>query len=148
MAAITVSTQSEPILTHGGLTKRIWREYAASGDTAADSTFTTTLGRAKRLKAIYIVYDAAPTYTTNITVDLDAGLGATYDVTALITISTADSAQVVTWFPGQTTAIETGAVPLGVIDYIFGKSDQLVINVPDGGGTVGCTVQVVWEELR
>ena len=147
MAVITVTKQSEPILTHGGLTKRIWREYGVSGG-AADDTFTTTLGRAKRLKAIYIVYDAAPTYTTNITADLDAGLGATYDVVGLITISTADSAQYVTFWPGATTAVETGQVPLGAIDFVFGKDDQLIITVPDGGGAILATVQVVWEELR
>jgi hypothetical protein len=145
MAALTVTRIAENFQYEGAKCKLV-TEYAA-GSGAQDDTFTTTLAKPKKLLDITLIYSAAPTYSTNITADLDAALGAAYDVTALLTLNTADNIQVVTYYPGQTTAIETGALPLGVFELIFAANDQLIITVPDGGGSVTVTCRVRWIQM-
>lgn len=156
MAAVTSQTlTSEPILTYGGHTKRLWRE-SGIGAAATDDTLTTTLGRAKKLRGIFIVYSAAPTFTASVTVDLDSGQGASYDIVGLFTLTTADASgtgfRYMYYIPGLTTVptlwTATGYQPLGNFDMVFGKDDQLIVNVPGGGGAITSKVTVLWEELR
>lgn len=156
MAALTVSLAQETIIKDGHV-KKLVTEYAAGSGTT-DDTLTTTLVRPKKLLGIYWKYSAAPTYTPSLSAALDAGLGATYDIDPLVVATTADAAgsgQTYSyWIPGLTTAptlwTATGYNPLGgsADEFIFGADDQLVVNVPDGGGAVTVTCRVVWEQLK
>ena len=144
---ITVSQSKDQIFQNGYVT-RMTKEYGQSSGDAGTDTLTSTLVRPKRLKAIFVEYDDSPTYTTDVTVDLDSGLGTDYDITGLITINTASDIQSCRFLPGVQTALHTGYVPLGNIDFVFGADDQLVVQVPDGGGAIKATATIVWEEMR
>lgn len=147
MAAITTSLNKDVIFQNGFLT-RLVRESGTSGGTE-DDTFTTTLARPKKLRAISIEYDANPTYTTDITVDLDSALGAAWDIASFIIIETGSGTQSVQYFPANPTAAHTGTLPLATLhEFMFAANDQLVITVPDGGGAILANVVVYWEELR
>ncbi len=131
MAALTPVLSSDGAIQYGNRTTRLAKESATVADNSAVDTMTTALAKTKRLLYVTVSYSGSATYSSSVTVGIDSGLGATYDVLPVLE-STTDNLQDVILRPDS--------------DFILASDDQLIVTIPDGTG-VGETVVVVWEQL-
>lgn len=124
MAAITVNKRSVP----NGTGETLVEFYGTSGATQADTFTTPTVDAGGRwnLVCVIVPYDAAPTYTgTALTVTIDSGNGAAYDV-ALTNAS--DNTRYFIYLPTKDIPLLPG--------------DAIVVATPSGGGSVKSSVSV------
>jgi len=135
MAAITPVLSNDGAIQYGNRTTRLAKESGTGVDNAEADTLLTALTKTKKLMYVTVSYSANPTYTASVTVTLDSGLGASFDVDTETNLleSTPDGQQDVFLQPAT--------------EIILASDDQLTVTAPDGGGAITASIAVVWEVL-
>ena len=100
-----------------------------TGSANADATLSTEGKTARRLIMVTVQYSAAPTQS-GVTVALDSGAGADYD----ITLST-----------GSANAQSTVYIPSG--DVIIKEDDAITVTAPAGGAGITASIAIYTKQV-
>lgn len=135
MAAITPVVTRQPL--PGGTHLLRWNGTgtANQADTMSTATAPSTAvhgtGGTRRLLYVGVAYSATPTYTgTALTITLDSGSGAGYDVTLA---AGTDNGRYLVYTPDEG------------IDFWIASDDAILVGVPAGGGGITAAILIVME---